>query len=82
MYYIGASTKSILVNFCPYFLLVLFYAFPLFFLILRASGIIDSTNRATKGLFRSPNRKFGNASKCLQTAFAFYCFAPGFCSEQ
>ena len=33
--------KSILVNFFPYFLVFLFYAFTLFFVIFRASGSID-----------------------------------------
>jgi len=33
-------------------------------------------------VFRSANCKLGNAFKCLQMAFVFYCIAPGFCSKQ
>ena len=65
-----------LVNFCPDFLVFLFYAFPLFFVILRASGSIDS--EITWGFFRSPNCKLGMLSSVYKWRLLFIASHPVF----
>jgi len=71
--------KSILVNFCPYFLVFLFLCVSSVFRHLASFWEYRLDNLR---VFRSPNCKLGNAFKCLKMAFVFYCIAPGFCRNQ